>query len=73
VVGRSDSEAIRAQRPHLDRRALDVNEGSRWGARPGLGLVLRYRTTDAISPAMQEVRCGGRASGGIRRVRRGAT
>jgi hypothetical protein len=73
VVGRSDSQAIPAQRPRLDPRALDAREESRRSALPGLTLELGHPATNAVSPAMPDVRRRGRASGSIRRERRGAT
>ena len=39
VPGRFDCEAITAERPHVDRGALDPEEGSRCVTLPWLGLA----------------------------------
>ena len=42
VPRRSDGEAIAAERPHLDWRTLDPQEGSRCAALPWLGLAIGH-------------------------------
>jgi hypothetical protein len=53
VPGRFDCEAITAERPHVDRGALDPEEGSRCVTLPWLGLAIGH----GVIPY---VRAGGR-------------